>query len=137
MSLLSMNDIYLPVTDLERSTEWFRNIFEVQLEWLDGGKGKITFANNRAIILVQSAELNHYSHIPFNLVSQNMVKSRSMLIEKRVRVSKSSITDGFHCFDFFDLDENRLGLVGAEVPENIDVNENIAVCTTFLAVKHQ
>jgi hypothetical protein len=45
-----MNDIYLPVTDLERSTEWFRNIFEVQLEWLDGGKGKITFANNRAII---------------------------------------------------------------------------------------
>ncbi|SEC42192.1 VOC family protein [Paenibacillus sp. GP183] len=135
MSLLSMKDIYLPVTDLERSIKWFKNIFDVRFAWVDDKKGKINFANDTSIVLVESNQLNEYTHIPFNLESQNMVKSRSMLIEKEVR-TKSSISDGFHCLDFFDPDGNRLGLVGAEIPNKLDQHQKVAICATFLAVRN-
>ncbi|WP_258881797.1 hypothetical protein [Paenibacillus sp. sptzw28] len=65
---------------------------------------EISFANKTSIVLVKSDELNEYTHIPFNLESHNMIKSRSRLIEKGVSVSKSSISDGFYCLDFFDPD---------------------------------
>lgn len=136
MSLLFTNDIYLPVTDLERSLNWFKSIFGVQIEWRREEKAKINFANHTAIVLVKSKELNCYTHIPFNLESDNMVKSQAMLIDRGVTVSKSSISDGFHCLDFFDPDGNRIGLVGSEVPGSMDQDDNIAVCATFLAVKN-
>lgn len=136
MSLLCMNEIYLPVTDLERSLNWFEWIFGVRLEWRHADKVKISFSGNGSIVLVKSEELNRYTHIPFNLESYNMVKSLAMLKEKGVKVSKSSITDGFHCFDFFDPDGNRIGIVGSEVPLNIEQDEKIAVRSTFLAVKN-
>nr|WP_127533195.1 VOC family protein [Paenibacillus kobensis] len=65
-----------------------------------------------------------------------MPRTVEMLLEKGVRLSKSSISDGFHCVDFFDSDGNRIGLVGAEKPAHIDLEENIAVCATFLAVRN-
>ncbi len=58
MSLLYTNDIYLPVTDLDRSLNWFKSIFGVQLEWHGEEKVKINFANHTAIVLVKSRELN-------------------------------------------------------------------------------
>ncbi|TMV48198.1 hypothetical protein FE783_19850 [Paenibacillus mesophilus] len=135
MSLLRMKDIYLPVTDLERSIAWFHRIFDVDIEKRQEKTAQINFGNHSGIIVTESIQLNDYAHIPFNLESSNMVKSLSKLIQKGVRVSKSSITDGFHCFDFFDPDGNRIGLVGSEVPGHIDQDENIAVCATFLAVR--
>lgn len=136
MSLLYTNDIYLPVTNLERSLNWFESIFGVQIEWRREEKAKINFANHTAIVLVKSRELNRYTHIPFNLESDNMVKSQSMLIDREVTISKSSISDGFHCLDFFDPDGNRIGLVGGEVPGSTDQDDNIAVCAAFLTVKN-
>jgi predicted enzyme related to lactoylglutathione lyase len=130
-----MKEIFLPVTDVERSIGWFNNIFDVQLGRRDEQTGEISFANKTSIVLVKSDELNEYTHIPFNLESHNMIKSRSRLIEKGVSVSKSSISDSFHCLDFFDPDGNRLGLVGAEIPDHKNADEQLSVCATFLAVK--
>jgi predicted enzyme related to lactoylglutathione lyase len=126
----------LPVTDLVLSIKWFERIFGSQLEWQQEEKAKISFANKSGIVLVRTSQLNSYSHIPFNLESRNMIKSLAMLNEKGVTVSRSSISDGFHCFDFFDPDGNRVGMVGGEVPSSSDEDENIEIRSTFLAVKN-
>jgi catechol 2,3-dioxygenase-like lactoylglutathione lyase family enzyme len=147
VNFLYLADIFLPVTDLERSKNWYMKHFGLTMELtaaspttptttfttLDTRSIKLSFSKN-SFTLVQMERISCYSHIPFNFHTNQIKQLHDSLKEKGVTVTKLTSDDGVLCCDFYDPDGNRIGLCQESTDD--DSIYNIEVGGTFLTVRN-
>lgn len=135
MNLYCVDEIYLPVTNLERSTRWVSTNFGLQCVRTESPhvrQATLAFPPNQFVV-VESPVLNRYTHIPFNFHTNRLDHWHTHLRLRGVTVTALVKDDGMLCCDFFDPDGNRIGLV--EEPRAGVPDPYIEVGGTFLAVR--
>jgi catechol 2,3-dioxygenase-like lactoylglutathione lyase family enzyme len=114
MNFIRLNQVFLPVTNLSSSTEWYRENFNMKQVW----SGKMDHKNaaelafhTSSFFLIEQDQVNHYTHIPFNFHTNNIRQLHDSLTQKGITVTEITNDDGMLCCDFYDIEGNRLGLV--------------------------
>ncbi|WP_075618608.1 VOC family protein [Paenisporosarcina indica] len=116
--LLRVGTIYIPVTNVERSSEWYVNKLDAELSYKDEDKAILDFAN-QSIFLVKSNEIQSSNFTDSNGVERfsltfevnglNALKAiHRDFTEKEIRVGE--VEDRGHAgrnFVFYDLDGNK------------------------------
>ncbi|HET7579271.1 MAG TPA: VOC family protein [Bacillales bacterium] len=128
MNFLSLNEIYLPVTDVETTAKWYRDKFNLSRSWegkVAGSRAVELAFSNTAFTLVESDCVNHYSHIPFNLQTSVIKEIHASIKQNGVTVTDLIDEGDLYCTDFYDPEGNRIGLVfeksGGSPEEHIEV----------------
>lgn len=120
-----ISGIFIPVTDMKRSTEWYIKAFDlevIQISDMCSGlafPGEATFINLWKVERPQPTQFDAGSYkIPYyNFESFDIDYSRNALIEKGIEVTPIVDEGGIRFFDCFDPDGNMLGLV-EELPSS-------------------
>lgn len=136
MNFRFLDDIYLPVSNLEKSAEWYAEHFGLKATRRDNVEhapaAALSFAST-GFVLVQSDTVNRYTHIPFNFHTNRIEELHLTLQAKGVIVTKLIADEGMLCCDFYDPDGNRVGLCYELAPEGIE--SHLEVGGTFLTVR--
>lgn len=136
MNFRYLDDIYLPVTDVEKSAAWYGEHFGLKVirrgNVAHAPAIALSFANT-GFVLVQSDTVNRYTHIPFNFHTNRIEELHRALQAKGVIVTKLAVDEEMPCCDFYDPDGNRVGLCYESAPEGVEFH--LEVGGTFLAVR--
>lgn len=120
-----ISGIFIPVTDMKRSTEWYIKMFDlevIQISDLCTGlafPGEATYINLWKVERPQPMQFDTGAdQIPYyNFESFDIEYSHTALIEKGVEVMPIVNSDGIRFFDCLDPDGNRIGIV-EELPSS-------------------
>lgn len=129
-----LKQIFLPVSDLNASKEWYKehfNLKEARPRRVGNGDLVELCFESTSFWIVKHTPLNKYTHIPFNFHTNKIKEIHQELISKGVTVTK--ITDDGECFDFYDPDGNRLGFCFESTSTNQQYTE---IGTAFLPVRN-
>jgi len=120
-----VSSIFIPVTDVRRSAEWYIRMFDMEaIEILDNRAG-LTFIEAETTVLLWRVEKPqpvdfdtgkeklHY----YNFCSFDIYRSRKELEARGASLSDIHELDGFRYFETFDPDHNRFNIV-EETPES-------------------
>ncbi|WP_123042862.1 VOC family protein [Cohnella candidum] len=114
-----VGSIFIPVTDIARSTEWYVRMFDLKtIEKTDQRVG-LAFPNGQTLILLWKVEKpqpvqfdSGKAMMPyFNFTSYDINHSYNQLKAKGAELSEIHEEDGFTYFEAFDLDGNPLSVV--------------------------
>ncbi|TLS36972.1 VOC family protein [Pseudalkalibacillus caeni] len=116
--LLRIGTTYIPVTDLEKSTEWYNEKLGAEVNYKDNKKSILELANQSFFLVKAKAgqilnftDIDGNEHFPFTFEvdgEDKLVKLHNELMEKGVRVGE--IEDRGHQgrnFVFYDPDGNK------------------------------
>lgn len=117
-SLIRVGTMYIPVSNVEQSTEWYMNNLGAELSYKDQDKAILNFAN-QSFFLVNSLEnqtanfIDYYGHERFSVTFevnglQALETLHESFIQKGMKVGE--IEDRGHTgrnFVFYDLDNNQ------------------------------
>jgi catechol 2,3-dioxygenase-like lactoylglutathione lyase family enzyme len=138
LKLKYMDAIFLPVTNIEKSLDWYTNVFGLKLNWRDkdpnfnaAGVG-FKFGS---FILVEKANINHSEHIPFNIYTSDVSYCYRTLKEKGVEVNQLCEYEDMSSFDFKDPDGYWIGIVGDWNEEGMKKGEYMGPDALFLPVR--
>ncbi|HWO74352.1 MAG TPA: VOC family protein [Bacillus sp. (in: firmicutes)] len=113
--------IFIPVSDLDTSTNWYQNMFgfeilhkdEPEANVLKMGDGTVLFCLVKSTDITQPTfpknnyDVDHY----FNFHTNDVEKSYQNFLNKGANVSEIHEYDGIRGFSLFDPDGNRFGVV--------------------------
>jgi len=119
MNFISLHEVFLPVRDLLKSQQWYSKHFNFELAFQE-----------LSLYLVESRELNTYTHIPFNFHTNKLNEMHERLSKSGIVVTE--ITEDGECFDFYDLDGNRIGMC----LDQYDEPNRLEFGGTFLTVRN-
>ncbi|PWW02540.1 glyoxalase/bleomycin resistance protein/dioxygenase superfamily protein [Paenibacillus cellulosilyticus] len=113
--------IFVPVSDLKRSTEWYKNMLGFEITFNDEPKATVTMMNDERIMfcLVQSYDIvppkfprNDYGVGQYyNFHTTDVQGAHRMLQEKGATVGDIHDFDGMQGFSLTDPDGNLYGVV--------------------------
>ncbi|WP_199616297.1 VOC family protein [Paenibacillus alkalitolerans] len=120
-----VSGIFIPVTDMKRSTEWYLNVFGLEViaqdNWCTGLKfpGAETIVNLWKVERKQPVDFDagSYRICYFNFESFDILASRRVLQEKGVEVGELHEENSIKFFDCYDPDGNGLSIV-EELPSS-------------------
>ncbi|MBB6670379.1 VOC family protein [Cohnella nanjingensis] len=120
-----ISGIFIPVTDMKRSTEWYIKMFDldvIQISDVCTGlafPGEATYINLWKVERPQPTQFDTGAYkIPYyNFESFDIEYSHTALIEKGVECMPIVNSDGIRFFDCLDPDGNRIGIV-EELPSS-------------------
>jgi glyoxylase I family protein len=122
-----ISGIFIPVTDMKRSTEWYINMFNLEViqtsEVCTGlaFPGEATYINLWKVERPQPTQFDtgEYKIPYYNFESFDIEYSHASLIEKGVEVMPIVNNGGVRFFDCLDPDGNPIGIV-EELPSSTD-----------------
>lgn len=117
MNIFKVEEIYLPVTNLEQSLEWYLCNFPLSLKWRKEHSAGVAFEHGTTLVLVQLHKLNHYVTAPFLFKVYDTRQVYDDLIRKGVEVSEMQEWHQLLSFRFFDLDGNPIAVGGGNETE--------------------
>jgi predicted lactoylglutathione lyase len=113
--------IFVPVSDLKRSTEWYTNLLGFEITHNDEPNAMVTMMNDEKIVfcLVRSYDIeqrpfprNEYSvEQYFNFHTTDVDSVHRMFKQKGAIVGEIVDFDGMRGFSLIDPDGNRYGVV--------------------------
>jgi lactoylglutathione lyase len=113
--------IFVPVSDLKRSTEWYTHVLGFEIMHKDEPKANVTMMNDNKIIfcLVRSYNIkqklfpkNDYGVGQyFNFHTQDVESAYKLLQQRGADVGEIEEFDGMRGFSLQDPDGNRYGVV--------------------------
>jgi lactoylglutathione lyase len=120
-SLLNGVGIFIPVSDLERSTQWYNQMLGFEIlhndeplaNVLKMGDGVVVFCLVKSYNIEQPMfpkneyNVDHY----FNFHTGNIDKAYQLLLEKGANVGELHEFDGMRGFDIYDPDGNRFSVI--------------------------
>lgn len=118
-----VSDVFLPVSDLHRSVEWYEKILGFRRLWVDDARGAAGLATGNIVglCLVESPAHHPIAFPPnrfdvefaFNLRASDIRAAHRRLDAAGVDVEEitPSFDGSFACFAFSDPDGNRLSVV--------------------------
>ncbi|WP_146250227.1 VOC family protein [Paenibacillus flagellatus] len=126
-----VSGVFIPVTDMKRSTEWYINTFDLEVIQLSdvctglAFPGEATFINLWKVERAQPTTFDTGTErIPYyNFESFDIEYSHAALIEKGVEAMPIVNGDGVRFFDCLDPDGNRIGIV-EELPVSVAFYEH-------------
>ncbi|WP_201008591.1 VOC family protein [Paenibacillus glycanilyticus] len=114
-----VSGIFIPVTDIARSAEWYMRMFGVEaIERTDYRVG-LAFPNSQTLVLLWKVEKpqpvqfdSGKAMMPYyNFTSYDINLSYEQLKAKGAKLSEIHEEDGYRFFEAFDPDENPLSVV--------------------------
>jgi glyoxylase I family protein len=122
-----ISGIFIPVTDMKRSTEWYIKMFNlevIQVSEVCTGlafPGEATYINLWKVEQPQPTQFDtgEYKIPYYNFESFDIEYSHASLIEKGVEVMPIVNNGGVRFFDCLDPDGNPIGIV-EELPSSTD-----------------
>jgi catechol 2,3-dioxygenase-like lactoylglutathione lyase family enzyme len=136
MNFIQLNQIFLPVINLNKTLNWYLEHFNLTHAGdghLDGRNIKELSFSNTSFFLVEHDHVNRYTHIPFNFHTNMISEIHGQLTKKGITVTEITNDDDMLCCDFYDPEGNRIGLV-------YETNNNnpsyLEVGGTFLTVRN-
>lgn len=114
-----ISGIFIPVTDMKRSTEWYVKAFELEVIQISDGctglafPGEATFINLWKVARPQPTtfDAGGYTIPYYNFESFDIERSHAALVALGAEVTPIRDDDGIRHFDCFDPDGNELGIV--------------------------
>ncbi|WP_137744451.1 VOC family protein [Robertmurraya siralis] len=121
--MFRIGSIFIPVTNLDRSIDWFEKNLAVKkmARWEDGvGFYFPTGSTQLALVEVESPQPSEFAikgkekNGYFNFVVDNIDEAYQLLTDNGVTTAKIKDFGGMKSFDFFDLDGNPFSVVNEE-----------------------
>jgi glyoxylase I family protein len=120
-----VSGIFIPVTDMKRSTEWYLNVFDLEVISRDDGCTGLKFAGAETIVNLWKVatkqpvdfDAGSYRICYFNFESYDIHASRESLQEKGVQVGELHDHGSIRFFDCYDPDDNAISIV-EEMPSS-------------------
>lgn len=114
-----IDSVFVPVTDLKRSEEWYLRMFPFRVTFRsgDGTYVGFRFADSEpgnlktALTLYKKDRVIPQEHIAFNFFSEDIDDAHRFLKEQGVEVQDIQGGEGMRFFEFTDPDGNRLEAV--------------------------
>lgn len=109
---LRVDTLFIPVTDLEKSVDWYTQTLEFKLNWrndeggyacIDGGVLPITL-----IKIPQDRDFVAFVNAPYNLFVTDIEEAHKYLTDKNIEASEIETLYNTSWFWFKDIDGNRL-----------------------------
>ncbi|WP_349409690.1 VOC family protein [Pseudalkalibacillus sp. SCS-8] len=119
-SVKRIDSVFVPVTDMERSEKWYKEVFpfEVVYRSSDGQYVGFRFAEKgelkTALTIYKVEKLPERNHMAFNFYAEDVDAFHSYLTSNGYEASEIHAADGMRFFDFYDPDQNELGVVTFE-----------------------
>ncbi|SER54818.1 Glyoxalase-like domain-containing protein [Gracilibacillus ureilyticus] len=131
--MFSIGSIFIPVTNLESSTEWFERNLDLKKisDWEDGAGFCLPSGSAQlSLVKVASAQATEFEIIRnnrnsyYNFFVNDIEAAHDKLISNGVKTSEIQDYDDMKFFDFFDLDNNPFSVVYEDInspfhPDNI------------------
>ncbi|NBI30535.1 VOC family protein [Chengkuizengella marina] len=118
MKLIKRIDtVFVPVTDLKKSEQWYMNIFPFEVVYRSGDGNYIGFRFDdpkemkTALTIYKVDEIRPTNHMAFNFYTEDVDALHNKLKKSGVEVSEIHASDGMRFFDFEDPNGNQLGAV--------------------------
>ncbi|HEU5138690.1 MAG TPA: VOC family protein [Bacillales bacterium] len=119
---LRVGGIFIPVTDLERSIEWYMECLNLKLvdRWPEGAGAGFTFENGEAglgLVKVETKQptefrvSSRYQNCYYNFEPENVQEMHQFLKGRGVKVTEIEDHGPMEGFDFFDPDGNPFSAV--------------------------
>ncbi|MEH6989534.1 VOC family protein [Cytobacillus firmus] len=120
--MLKIGAVFIPVTNVNKSVEWYRDVLELNHvgNW-QGDEGADFYFNTEKqyLTLVKVNEKQptkftanpEYQNTYYNFTTDNIEESHKKLSQKGVEVTEIYDDGAIYGFDFYDLDGNKLGVV--------------------------
>lgn len=111
-----IDTVFIPVMDLEKSEEWYTNIFPFKVVYRDSD-GYVGFRINEpgelktGLTLYKVDEMPQSKHIAFNFFTEDIDGFHASLKEQGVDVNDIHSGGGMRFFEFTDPSGNLLGAV--------------------------
>lgn len=120
-----ISGIFIPVTDMERSTEWYIRVFNLEVIQTSDVCTGLAFPDEATYINLWKVERSQpmqfdtgaYKIPYYNFESFDIEYSHAALIEKGIEVMPIENSDGVRFFDCLDPDCNLIGIV-EELPSS-------------------
>lgn len=113
-----IDSVFVPVTDLQRSEEWYMKVFPFRVVYRSGDGNYVGFRFNEegeevktALTIFKTDKLPERIHSPFNFYIEEVDGFHTFLVENGYNVGEIHSADGMRFFDFYDPDGNTLGVV--------------------------
>ena len=115
--------VFIPVTDLQKSTEWYEAILGVRLidRWDDGAGFYFSSGNTQlGLVKVESPQPTEFSinrnrkNTYYNFVVEDIEAAHQHLVDRNVTTTSIEDFGGMKGFDFFDLDGNPFSVVNED-----------------------
>lgn len=106
-----IDTVFLEVTDIERSIQWYTNVLGFTLRWVakDTGYAAINIGET-PLTLVQAREVKPGTHCPFNFYSPSINQAYDHLKKNGVDVEEIVDYGDVLSFNFKDPDGHLLGV---------------------------
>lgn len=112
-----IDTIFIPVTDLKRSAEWYERLLDLDRVYVTPDTNYIGFRfkgagpQATALTLFRSETIPQCKHAAFNLFTSDVEEAHRIFQEKQVKVTEVHDEAGMQFFDFWDLDGNWAQLI--------------------------
>lgn len=122
--MFQVGSVFVPVTDLEKSREWYKNHLGVkEIDRWEGGAGFFFPQGSVQFGLIEVTESQptefvinkDNSNCYFNFVVEDIEAAHEKLNAGRVRTTAIESFGGMKCFDFFDPDNNTYSVVDEDL----------------------
>jgi catechol 2,3-dioxygenase-like lactoylglutathione lyase family enzyme len=108
--LKRIDTIFLPVTNLDRSIEWYAETLGLKLRWISHNYACLN-VDQTALTLVQQNEITAHKHEPFNFYVDDIKAMHAKLSAQGAAVSELRDHGDVVEFTVTDPDGNPLGIV--------------------------
>ncbi len=131
--MFKVGSIFIPVTDIEKSTEWYVKFLGVKIivSWGDGTGFYLPNGSTQlALIKVESPQPTEFitkgnqKNSYFNFVVDDIETAHQHFINNGIATNEINDFDGMKFFDFFDLAGNPFSVV-SEVDESPYHSDNV------------
>lgn len=118
--MFRIGGIFIPVTDIEKSTEWYETFLGVKkIDSWEGGVGLYlpTGTAQLALVKVESPQPTEFviegsqKNCYYNFIVDDIEAAHQYLKKNDIAVSEIDDFGGMKFFDFFDLDNNPFSVV--------------------------
>ncbi|MFC4559220.1 VOC family protein [Virgibacillus kekensis] len=106
-----IDTVFLEVTDIEKSIEWYTDVLDLELRWFqkEGGYAAIEIGET-PLTLVRASEVKPATHCQFNFFTNDIKAAHERLQENNVDVDEIVDYGDVLSFEFRDPDGNILGV---------------------------
>lgn len=106
-----IDSVFLPVKNLQKSLEWYQDIFGFDLRWQNERMCGLSIAPNCGFHLVEISDFQPIDqYTPFNFVVKDVEEIRKKLLEKSVTVSDFRNGEPKR-FDLTDINGNMISVI--------------------------
>ncbi|MEX3711494.1 VOC family protein [Cytobacillus horneckiae] len=122
--MFKVGSIFIPVTNIEKSTEWYQKNLGVKIidHWEDGAGFYFPGSTTQlGLVQVETPQPSEFvikgrkKNVYYNFIVQNIEEAHQYLNNHGVVTTAIEDFDGMKGFDFFDLDGNAFSVVDEDI----------------------